>query len=147
MTLVEQIRESVNQCGVITNPLFVHGRDSDTALDAAKEQNIGTFVYLEPITKTGTTDISTQTATIVIGFLTQDEPDSESDEEVNEASILSMEEKINNMEVEALSWLGYLFDNYNLRMAGTYTLSPVYRIKNVMTGVLLTFNLIEPKQC
>lgn len=147
MTLVQKIRESVNNCPSLTNPLFVHGRSSDTALDAAKEQNIGDFVYLEPITKTGNTDVSTQLTTIVIGFLTQDEPHSESDEVINEEETLSMEEKVNDMELKALAWLNYLFDNYTLRISGNYTLTPVFRIKNVMTGVLLQFQLIEPKEC
>lgn len=147
MTLVQKIRESVNNCPSITQPLFVYGRSSDTALDAAKELNTGTLVYLEPITKTGTTDVQTQIATVVIGFLTQDQPDSESDEYINEESIASMEEKVNAMETEALDWLEYLFENYTLRLSGTYSLTPIFRIKNVMTGVFLTFNLVEPKEC
>ena len=147
MTIVQSIRESVKNCTDITNPLFVHGRSSDTALDSAKEQNTGTFVYLEPITKTVAVEDSTQLCSIVIGFLTQDEPDSESDEEINEESSLSMEEKVAQMETEATAWLDYFFDNYNYRISGNYTLAPVFRIKGVMTGVLLTFSLIEPKQC
>jgi hypothetical protein len=107
MTIIQAIRQSVNNWSQITNPLFVHGRSSDTALDSAKELNIGTFVYLEPITKTiGITD-QFKTDAIVIGFLTQDEPDSESDEVINEESQLSMEEKIAQMETESLAWLNY----------------------------------------
>ena len=111
------------------------------------KQNIGTFVYLEPISKTIAVEDATQTANIVIGFLTQDEPDSSSDAEVSEASTLSMEEKVADMETAASLWLTYFFDNYKFRINGAYTLAPVFRIKNVMTGVLLTFSLIEPKQC
>lgn len=147
MTLVESIRESINNCTDIKNSMFVYGRESDTALEAAKEQNIGTFVYLEPISKTIGVEDATQLANIVIGFLTQDEPDSSSDEEINEASTLSMEEKVAEMESVANLWLTYFFDNYTYRINGAYTLAPVFRIKNVMTGVLLTFSLIEPKQC
>lgn len=147
MTLVESIRESINNCTDIKNAMFVYGRESDTALEAAKEQNIGTFVYLEPISKTIGVEDATQTANIVIGFLTQDEPDSASDAEVSEASTLSMEEKVADMETAAGLWLTYFFDNYTYRINGVYTLAPVFRIKNVMTGVLLTFSLIEPKQC
>lgn len=147
MTLIQTIRESVQNCTGLTNPLFVHGRGADTALASAKEQNTGTFIYLEPISKTIGVEDSTQLANIVIGFLTQDEPDSSSDAEISEESTLSMEEKIYDMEVEATNWLSYFFDNYTYRINGVYTLTPVYRIKNVMTGVLLTFSLIEPKQC
>lgn len=147
MTIIQNIRESVNNCPSLTNPLFVHGRSSDTALDSAKELNIGTFVYLEPITKTiGITD-QFKTDAIVIGFLTQDEPDSESDEVINEESQLSMEEKIAQMESESLAWLNYFLDNYTYSISGTFTLQPVYRIKGVMTGVLLTLTVIEPNQC
>jgi hypothetical protein len=147
MTIIQNIRESVNNCPSITNPLFVHGRSSDTALDSAKELNIGTFVYLEPITKTiGITD-QFKTDAIVIGFLTQDEPDSESDEVINEESQLSMEEKIAQMETESIAWLNYFLDNYTYSISGTFTLQPVYRIKSVMTGVLLTLTVIEPNQC
>ena len=46
MTIIQNIRESVNNCPSLTNPLFVHGRSSDTALDSAKELNIGTFVLV-----------------------------------------------------------------------------------------------------
>jgi hypothetical protein len=147
MTLVQSIRESVKNCSDITNPLFVHGRSADTALASAKERVDGTFVYLEPITKTVGSEDSTQGAAIVIGFLTQDEPSSSSDEELNEADELSMEEKVSAMETQATNWLDYFFDNYLFRISGTYTVTPVFRIKNVMTGVFLTFTLIEPKQC
>jgi len=147
MTLVESIRESINNCTDIKNAMFVYGRESDTALEAAKEQNIGTFVYLEPISKTIGVEDATQLANIVIGFLTQDEPDSSSDEEINEESTSSMEKKVAEMESVANLWLNYFFNNYTYRINGVYTLSPVFRIKNVMTGVLLTFSLIEPKQC
>ena len=51
MTIIQAIRESVQDS--IQNSLFVYGRNSDTALESAKELNIGTFVYLEPIQKTG----------------------------------------------------------------------------------------------
>ena len=128
MTIIQDIRQSVNNCPSLTNPLFVHGRSSDTALDSAKELNIGTFVYLEPITKTiGITDQFKKDA-IVIGFLTQDEPDSESDEVINEESQLSMEEKIAQMETESIAWLNYFLDNYTYSISGTFTLQPVYKI-------------------
>ena len=84
---------------------------------------------------------------IVIGFLTQDEPDSESDEVINEERQLSMEEKIAQMETESIAWLNYFLDNYTYSISGTFTLQPVYRIKGVMTGVLLTLTVIEPNQC
>lgn len=147
MTIIQHIRESVNNCTSLTNPLFVHGRNSDTALDSAKELNIGTFVYLEPITKTISLNDSFKSDSIVIGFLTQDEPDSESDEVINEESQLSMEEKIAQMETEAILWLNYFLDNYTYSISGTFTLQPVYRIKGVMTGVLLTLTVIEPIGC
>ena len=147
MTIIQDIRESVNNCPSINNPLFVHGRSSDTALDSAKELNIGTFVYLEPITKTINITDSFKTDTIIIGFLTQDEPDSESDEVINEESQLSMEEKIEQMEIEATAWINYFLDNYNYSIINTFSLQPIYRIKGVMTGVLLTLTVIEPNRC
>jgi len=147
MTIIQDIRQSVNNCSQLTNPLFVHGRSSDTALDSAKELNIGTFVYLEPITKTINVTDSFKTDTIIIGFLTQDEPDSESDEVINEESQLSMEEKIAQMEFEAISWVNYFLDNYTYSIINTFSLQPIYRIKGVMTGVLLTLTVIEPNKC
>ena len=147
MTIIQDIRQSVNNCSQLTNPLFVHGRSSDTALDSAKELNIGTFVYLEPITKTINVTDSFKTDTIIIGFLTQDEPDSESDEVINEESQLSMEEKIEQMETEATAWINYFLDNYNYSIINTFSLQPIYRIKGVMTGVLLTLTVIEPNRC
>jgi hypothetical protein len=147
MTIIQDIRQSVNNCSQLTNPLFVHGRSSDTALDSAKELNIGTFVYLEPITKTINVTDSFKTDTIIIGFLTQDEPDSESDEVINEESQLSMEEKIAQMETEATAWVNYFIDNYTYSIVNTFSLQPIYRIKGVMTGVLLTLTVIEPNKC
>lgn len=147
MTIIQDIRESVNNCPQLTSPLFVHGRSSDTALDSAKELNIGTFVYLEPITKTINVTDSFKTDTIIIGFLTQDEPDSESDEVINEESQLSMEEKIAQMETEATAWVNYFIDNYTYSIVNTFSLQPIYRIKGVMTGVLLTLTVIEPNKC
>lgn len=147
MTIIQDIRESVNNCPSITNPLFVHGRSSDTALDSAKELNIGTFVYLEPITKTINPTDNFKTDTIIIGFLTQDQPDSESDEVINEESQLSMEEKISQMEIEATAWVNYFIDTYTYSIINTFSLQPIYRIKGVMTGVLLTLTVIEPNKC
>lgn len=145
MTIIQAIRESIQDS--IPNSLFVYGRNSDTALESAKELNIGTFVYLEPITKTSNLTDGFLTDNIVIGFLTQDEPDSSSDEQINEESILSMEEKIAEMENVAIDWLDYFCNNYNYALSGSYTVQPVFRIKNVMTGVLITTQFIEPKQC
>lgn len=144
MTLIQKIRTSVNNN--IKNSLFVYGRNSDTALESAKVLNVGTFVYLEPINKSFSITDSFYTCSITIGFLTQDEPDSESDEELNEDMSLSMETKVADMETIAIEWLNTFAteDNYTIN---TVTLQPVFRIKNVMTGVLLTFDLIEPKQC
>lgn len=147
MTVIEAIRESVKNCTGITNPFFVHGRDSDIAIDAAKELVSGTLVYLEPITKTKAVEDSTNNCAIVIGFLTQDSPDSKSDKELNEDTELSMEEKVDDMETQAEAWLTYFFANYKYRISGTYTFTPIFRVNNVMTGGFLTFTLIEPKQC
>lgn len=145
MTIIQAIRESVQDS--IQNSLFVYGRNSDTALESAKELNIGTFVYLEPIQKTGNLTDGFLTDNITIGFLTQDEPDSSSDEEINEESSESMEQKVADMENVAIDWLDYFCNNYTYSLNGNYNLQPVFRIKNVMTGVLLTFQFIEPKQC
>lgn len=145
MTIIQAIRESIQDS--IPNSLFVYGRNSDTALESAKELNIGTFVYLEPITKTSNLTDGFLTDNIVIGFLTQDEPDSSSDKEINEESSLSMEEKIAEMENVAIDWLDYFCNNYTYSLNGNYNIQPVFRIKNVMTGVLMTFQFIEPKQC
>lgn len=145
MTIIQAIRESVQDS--IQNSLFVYGRNSDTALESAKELNIGTFVYLEPIQKTGNLTDGFLTNNITIGFLTQDEPDSSSDEEINEESSESMEQKVAEMENVAIDWLDYFCNNYTYSLNGNYNLQPVFRIKNVMTGVLLTFQFIEPKQC
>jgi hypothetical protein len=145
MTIIQAIRESVQDS--IQNSLFVYGRNSDTALESAKELNIGTFVYLEPIQKTGNLTDGFLTDNITIGFLTQDEPDSSSDEDINEESIESMEQKVAEMENVAIDWLDYFCNNYTYSLNGNYNLQPVFRIKNVMTGGLLTFQFIEPKQC
>lgn len=139
----QNIREHIAK--FIPTSVFNYGRPADTALASAEISIDDWFIHLDPVTFEGTVD-DKETARIVIGFLKQDSPDSSFDNE-NELSINdSIELLQHNAKLKALSWLNDFLDNYRYG-AVTYTLTPATRIKNVMSGVLLTVNLNYKQRC
>jgi hypothetical protein len=138
MTIQDEIREHIK----IFKPtaIFSYGRSFDTSLKTALDLITDWFIYLEPVTFNGQAN-NTESATIVMGFLKQDSPDSSYDKDDNLDIDPSIEEIQSDAHTLALLWLNDFLDNYKYSDS-TYTLEPITRIKNVMSGKLLrvTFN-------
>lgn len=139
----QDIREHI--ATYIPTAVFSYGRPFDTALDAAKIEIDEYFIHLDPIRFEGVVN-DIETANISIGFLLQDTPDSEYDNENNLDITDSIETIQNNAKVKALAWLNDFLDNYTFS-GSTYSITPVTRIKNVMSGVLLTVQLRYKPTC
>jgi len=120
--------------------VFSYGRNFDTALDSNLKLIIDWFIPLDPISFNGVVN-DTESANVVMGFLKQDSPDSSYDKDDNLEIDLSIEEIQAEAHKFALDWLNDFLDNYKYSVVN-YTLDPVTRIKNVMSGKLLrvTFN-------
>lgn len=142
MSLINDIRQHTK----VFDPqaTFSYGRPFDTALASAKEEVLGYFIHVDPITFGGITD-GTESAPVTIGFLKQDSPDSEYDKDQNLDITPSIEELQDAAKIFAVQWLNSFLDTYQYG-AANYTITPVTRIKNVMSGVMLsvTFNYKTP---
>jgi hypothetical protein len=120
--------------------VFSYGRNFDTALKSNIDLITEWFVTLDPVSFNGVVN-DTESSNIVMGFLKQDSPDSTFDKDDNLDIDLSIEEIQSDAHTFALAWLNDFLDNYKYSV-GNYTLDPITRIKNVMSGKLLrvTFN-------
>lgn len=120
--------------------VFSYGRNFDTALKSNLDLITEWFVTLDPISFNGVVN-DTESASAVMGFLKQDSPDSAYDKDDNLDIDLSIEEIQAEAHTFALAWLNDFLDNYKYSVVN-YTLDPITRIKNVMSGKLLrvTFN-------
>jgi hypothetical protein len=138
MTIQDEIREHIKTFK--PTAIFSYGRSFDTSLKTALDLITDWFIYLEPVTFNGQSN-NTESATIVMGFLKQDSPDSSYDKDDNLDIDPSIEEIQSDAHTLALLWLNDFLDNYK-HSDSTYTLEPITRIKNVMSGKLLrvTFN-------
>lgn len=143
MQIINDIRESVNQS--IIGSLFNYGRNYDTALASAKLEVDNYFIHLDPLEFSGVIN-ETETANVNIGFLLQDKPDSEYDSETNLDISDSIEDIQDNCKIKCLEWLNYFADNYKYQVVN-YSITPATRIKNVMSGVLLTFSVTYKPSC
>jgi len=144
--ITQDIRDSINS--FIPTAVFSYGRSFDTALAAAKINIDDYFIHLDPITPNGNITDGTKTASITMGFLKQTKPDSEFDKEQNLDIDASIEEVQNEAELKAEAWLNeFLNTHSSTYQAGTYTLPPATKIKNVMSGVLLQVTLSYRSPC
>ena len=125
--------------------VFSYGRNFDTALKANIDLITDWFIPLDPITFNGNVN-DTESANVVMGFLKQDSPDSTYDKDDNLEIDLSIEEIQSDAHIFALAWLNDFLDNYKYS-AVTYTLTPITRIKNVMSGKLLTVTFNGKPTC
>lgn len=137
MLLVDNIRASLQNVGVDLDS-FVYGRSFDSALETHIKPTIVSFVFLDPITKVGTLDDGSEVNSISIGFIKQDAPDS---------SELEREALVDEMDELALTFLTNLYSSTPLFQLGQYSMAPIYRIKNVCSGVLYTFTAIGKRPC
>lgn len=132
--IVDDIRNSI---GInIKRSVFSYGRSYDTAISTAKIEIDQWFVFIDPIFYSGEVIDGTKTAPVFIGFIKQDKPDSEFDTEQNKDSFESIEQVQEEAQEVALTWLEYFRENYNYQV-GAWSISPVTRVKNVMSGVVM----------
>lgn len=122
---------------------FIHGRSFDSALDTHINDTTVAYVYLDPIIKRGTISNRRQTLDISLGFIKQDSPDS---------SVEEMKAIVEEMETLALDFLRYFFDldvlsDGSIIEFDEYSITPVYRLKNMCTGVLVTFTVNQSIPC
>jgi|TARA_R110000868_G_scaffold240723_2_gene495237 hypothetical protein len=143
MTLQDEIKESLKLYS--PNIVISYGRSFDTALATYRDEIQEWFAFIDPISFNGKAN-DIESANLVIGFLKQDEPDSSFDKDDNLELNQSIEEIQSDAHTFALGWLNYFLDNYNYS-DGNYTLDPVTRIKNVMSGKLLKVTLNGKPKC
>jgi len=141
--IVDDIREHLRT--YLKDSVFSYGRPFDTALASATIKIDEWFVHLDPVTFEGIAD-DTEKCKLSIGFLLQDKPDAEFDADEN-LDINDSTEEIQWLgKVKALAWLNDFLDNYTFS-GSTYTITPVTRIKNVMSGALLNVTLSYKPTC
>jgi hypothetical protein len=126
--------------------VFSYGRSFDTALKAYENEVIDWFIFLDPVTFTGQAN-NTESSNVVIGFMKQDRPDSAFAKDDNLELDLSIEEIQSEAHTLALGWLNDFLDTYRKYSDGSYTLEPITRIKNVMSGKLLRVTLNGKPSC
>lgn len=144
MTLQDEIRKHLTK--YLPSSVFSYGRAFDTALSAAKLEINDLFIHLDPIETTGKASDGVIVKRVSIGFLKKDKPDSVFDKEENLEITPSVEEIQNSTETTAINWLSDFLDNYNYS-DGDYTIRPITKVKNVMSGVLLTVNFSGKIKC
>ena len=144
MPVINDIREALAHTN--DEAILYYGRSFDSALKSIEEDTSGLFVYVDPITYSVDVLNDTETASISIGFLKQDSPDSEHDETFNDSSLQSVENIIEEKKGEFISFITYFNENYNYSIA-TVNITPVYKVKNVCSGVLATFTLNYKLPC
>lgn len=143
-TIIDEIREHVAK--YFKGSTFSYGRPFDTSLTAAQKTVTTWFIHLDPIEINGQANDSTQSIRLSMGFLKQDKPSSSFDKAENLDVDASIEEIQATASLEAVRWLNDFLDNYNYS-DGAYNLRPLTRIKNVMSGTLLTVTLSGKIKC
>ena len=142
--IIQDIREHLTK--YLSSAVFSYGRPFDTALASTNIEIDEWFIHLDPITYEGTLNNSTESVRLSIGFLKQDVPDSSYDEAEN----LDINESIETIQQDAkktaINWLIDFLDNYQYSDS-LFTLTPVTRVKNVMSGILLNVTLSYKVQC
>lgn len=144
--ITQDIRDSINL--FIPTAVFSYGRSFDTALAAAKITVDDWFIHLDPITQQGNITDGTKSAPFTIGFLKQTKPDSEFDKEQNLDIDPSIEEVQEEAGRKAEAWFNeFLNTHSSTYQGGSYTLAPVTKVKNVMSGALIQGTLNYRSAC
>ena len=134
-TVIDSIYEHV----LIANrdASFLHGVSFEMAVDNQINDTTIAYVFLDPVVKTGSISNATETYAISLGFIKQDAPESSPQEE---------EVIVEAMDIMAMAFLNSIYDS-SVGMVDNYTVSPIRKIRNVCTGVLLTFDLVTVRPC
>ena len=139
----DDIREHLKT--YLKDSVFSYGRPFDTALASANIKFNDWFIHLDPVSYGGTPGDS-ENCKLSMGFLLQDKPDSQFDAAENLDLDASIEQIQNDAKTLAVNWLNDFLDNYKFS-GSTYAITPVTRIKNVMSGVLLVVTLNYKPTC
>jgi len=143
MRIVRDIRSVALR--VDKDAIVNYGRPSDTALATGDIQIISSFIHIDPVVINGIVD-GAESASLTIGFLYQDKPDSSFDSTVNKDVAKSIEEIQEDAYNLALDFLNE-FNESNGYNVTAYTINTVTRVKNVFSGVLLKFNTSYMPSC
>lgn len=139
-TIVDDIRSSLTQYNQDIE--FSHGRPLDTALSAVKLKINNYLVCLDTIPVNGTLGDRNRTGSVAISWLKLDKPDSHADKALNQASVQSMEEIAQECDKECMTWANTFADTYSNKYSfGPYNGFPAYRVKNMLTGFVITFQV------
>lgn len=148
--IVDDIRESVKL--FLPNSEFSYGRKFDTAIEASSIKVNEYFVALDPIRVTSTRADKNRTVGVVMAFLVLDTTDSNYDKNTNKDVELSIEEKQANALLKAEEWADYFTDVWSKKVGNTkyqistLTINPLTRIKDIMSGVSVEFDLVYKRQ-
>lgn len=129
----------------IPTAVLSYGRPFDTALASANISIDDWFIHIDPLTYDGNLN-NGESVKLVIGFLKQDAPDSSFDDVENLDVTDSIERLQNDAKVKAVNWLKNFLDNYKYSESN-YTILPATRVKNVMSGIVLTVTLSYKLPC
>lgn len=133
--IIDDIRASIKTYSPTS--VFSYGRPADTAIASAKIGIDDWFIHLDPISTDGNATDNNLSTPLSFGFLRQDKPDSEYDEDQNLDIDPSIESIQKEAQTFAIGWLDHFMDNYGNQYSNTtYNISPATRVKNVMSGVL-----------
>lgn len=149
--IVDDIRESVKL--FMPTSEFSYGRRFDTAIEASNIQVSDYFVAMDPVRHSTSRIDKNRTASVVMAFLVLDMDDSNYDKESNKDVELSIEEKQANALIKAEQWADYFIDVW-CRISGntkysitSMQINPLTRIKDMMSGVSVEFDLVYKKPC
>lgn len=134
-TIKDLIQDTVNT--IQPNSTFISGRSWDSALETLIKDTGVVYVYLDPVGSTRSQIDKVETYSITMGFIQQDSMDSSPEQ---------MDAIIESMYVIAKSFVDEL-ENTSTILFNSVSFNPLYRIKNVCTGVGITFDLITMTPC
>lgn len=145
-TLQQDIRASLLKYNELIK--FSYGRSLDNALNSIKLEIDNYLVCLDPPIYSGGILDNNETKTISLSWLKKDNTDSVSDEAHNIASIESMEEIIKDCHDQCITWLKAFIDEYYKKYGiDSYTGFEAFRVKDVLTGFVITLNVTSKLQC
>lgn len=139
--IINEIESSV--LSVQADASFLHGTSFDVAVDNQINDTKVAYVFLDPLTFTGTLSTGIEVYPISLGFIKQDEADSTPQQE---------DEIIKEMKTLCKLFLQSLYDK-NLLVDGVvyqvddYSIEPMRKLRNVCTGVVCKFNLTTVESC
>lgn len=145
-TLQQDIRASLLKYNELIK--FSYGRSLDNALNSVKLEIDNYLVCLDPPTYSGGLIDANETKTISLSWLKKDNVDSVSDEAHNIAGVQSMEEIVKECHDHCITWLkGFADEYYKKYTIDAYTGFEAFRVKDILTGFVITLNVSSKLPC